>query len=769
MTNIYEHNPVAGPLSSAQKEDASRQNNARGGLSLQKLFLLFSVITILITAIVIFVPFNSTARENIDSLARKVNAETVLRVATEVSSLLQSAESVQDSLYQMFVSSPELMSNIYRREGIFFSILKSNPSFSWISFGMPNGDFFGVQRADPTNYRIVDSRHSQRGRDLRNTEKYLYANGEYISVGHQLTEKKYDATQRPWYKRAVSDPGATIWTDLYVFSTSGKPGLNTAKALPSSDSSSPSGVLSIALELERLSTFLAAVFNPTADSAALREGTGFIMTANGKMVAFPDRDQIVMAPETPGGRPKPRLISEATDPYLALVAGALADGKLSIEHLEKPTTALIADKSDTRRAFYITLAPDDRLDWVIGTIIPASVFLKTIDKNNQILLIVLGVMLLILSALSILAARLIFVRPLRKMVDQMGAIEQFRLQDVEKVPSVVSELKYLSSSLEQMRTGLESFGRYLPRELLPELLKNDQIAAIGGERRTLTVMFSDIANFTTISEKLGYGLAQHLANYFEAMSVRIATHNGVIDKYIGDAIMAFWGAPTPNENHAADACAAAVSCRDELTKMSQTATGDDVVFSARFGISTGRMLVGNFGSNNRLSYTVIGDPVNLSSRLEGLNKQYNTSILIGPTTYQFARYDIVARRLDQVVVKGKTEAVDVYELLEMHDGWGPPNIPEWVLTYERGLAAFLVRDFTKAIEYFNKANDLRPGGDSPSEVMVERCQAALHELSKERLIANLSAEKPQGQQTGVAELESPDAPAGDQGTITPEE
>ena len=122
-----------------------------------------------------------------------------------------------------------------------------------------------------------------------------------------------------------------------------------------------------------------------------------------------------------------------------------------------------------------------------------------------------------------------------------------------------------------------------------------------------------------------------------------------------------------------------------------------------------------------------------------------------------------------MVVKGKTEAVDVYELLEMHDGWGPPNIPEWVLTYERGLAAFLVRDFTKAIEYFNKANDLRPGGDSPSEVMVERCQAALHELSKERLIANLSAEKPQGQQTGVAELESPDAPAGDQGTITPEE
>ena len=742
MANIIEHNPVEHSVAPLQKKGDQEQSNGQRGfsLSLQKLFLLFSLVVIFVTAAVIFIPFNSTARENVDDLARKVNAETSLRVVTEVSNLLQSAELAQESLYQMFVASPDLMSTAQNREQVFFSILKANPSFSWVSLGLSNGNFFGVQRADPVNFRIVDSRHGKRSFDLRNTQKLLFANGEYIDVGSSVSRKKYDARERPWYKLATSNEGRTIWTDLYVFSTSGKPGLNTARTLPVSGSSDSPNVISIALELERLSTFLGSVFQPSADSAALREGTGFIMTADRKMVAFPDRSQIVMASSEPGAKPKPRLLNETTNPHLRLVSEALATGELSTDLLDKPTTVLVEDRANLGTLFYVTLSSEDRLGWVVGTIIPASVFLATINKNNQVLMLVLGVILIVVSILSIIAARIIFVRPLRKMVDQMGAIEQFRLHDVEKISSVVSELKYLSGSMDKMRTGLESFGRYLPRQLLAELLKKDQIATIGGERRTLTVMFSDIASFTTVSEKLGYGLAEHLATYFEAMSQRIVRHNGVIDKYIGDAIMAFWGAPTPNENHATDACSAAVSCRDELARQSQASASDDVVFSARFGISTGRVLVGNFGSNNQLSYTVIGDPVNLASRLEGLNKEFGTSILIGPTTFQFARYEIIARRLDQVTVKGKSEAVDVYELLDMHEGWGPPNIPDWVRIYEAGLNAYLTRDLDDAIERFNQTNALRPGGDLPSRVMIQRCQKIASDRMTEKMISTQKSE-----------------------------
>lgn len=710
---------------------------------------------ILATAFVIFVPFDSTARENVDDLARKINAETSLRVASEVANLLDSAERAQESIYQMFVASPKLMSNAAYREQVFFSLLKANPSFSWLSLGLANGNFFGVQRADPINFRVVDSRHSKRKFDLRNTQKFLFLDGEYVSLGQKLTRKNYDATRRPWYKLASAEPGATVWTDLYVFSTSGKPGLNTAKALPTRGSAEPPDVISIALELERLSTFLASVFSPSANSVALREGTGFIMTAGGSMVAFPDQEQVVVASDKPGAKPKSRLLSETTHPRLSLVSDALKNGKISTANLGQPTTALIADRLNPDELFYVTLNSEPRLGWVIGTIIPAKVFLATIERNNEVLLVLLGVMVLALSVLAIIAARIIFVRPLNKMVHQMGAIEQFRLHDVEKVSSAVSEIKSLSRSMEQMRTGLESFGRYLPRELLPELLKKDQIATIGGDRRTMTVLFSDIANFTTISEKLGYRLAEHLATYFESMSERIYRNNGVIDKYIGDAIMAFWGAPIPNENHATDACAAAVSCRDALAEQSLSAQSDDVVFSARFGISTGRMLVGNFGSNNRLSYTVIGDPVNLAARLEGLNKEFGTSILIGPTTYQFARYEIIVRRLDQVIVKGKTEAVDVYELLEMHDGWGPPVIPEWVQIYEEGLKAYLVRDLSIAVEHFTKASALRSGGDYASTVMIKKCQEIMREQMSNNLISAEAVSSSPNKEDKPAQLEPP--------------
>jgi len=757
LANIYEHNPAEGSLKQSEGESVPKKKATRSGfgLSFQSLFLIFSVMIILATAFVIFVPFDSTARENVDDLARKINAETSLRVASEVANLLDSAERAQESIYQMFVASPKLMSNAAHREQVFFSLLKANPSFSWLSLGLANGNFFGVQRADPINFRVVDSRHSKRKFDLRNTQKFLFLDGEYVSLGQKLTRKNYDATRRPWYKLASAEPGATVWTDLYVFSTSGKPGLNTAKALPTRGSAELPDVISIALELERLSTFLASVFSPSANSVALREGTGFIMTGDGSMVAFPDQEQVVVVSDKPGAKPKPRLLSETTHPRLSLVSDALKNGKISTANLGQPTTALIADRLNPDELFYVTLNSEPRLGWVIGTIIPAKVFLATIERNNEMLLVLLGVMVLALSVLAIIVARIIFVRPLNKMVHQMGAIEQFRLQDVEKVSSAVSEIKSLSRSMEQMKTGLESFGRYLPRELLPELLKKDQIATIGGDRRTMTVLFSDIANFTTISEKLGYRLAEHLATYFESMSERIYRNNGVIDKYIGDAIMAFWGAPTPNENHATDACAAAVSCRDALAEQSLSAQSDDVVFSARFGISTGRMLVGNFGSNNRLSYTVIGDPVNLAARLEGLNKEFGTSILIGPTTYQFARYEIIVRRLDQVIVKGKTEAVDVYELLEMHDGWGPPVIPEWVQIYEEGLKAYLVRDLSSAVQHFTKASALRSGGDYASTVMIKRCQEIMREQVGNNLISAEAVSSSSNKEDKPAQLEPP--------------
>src|SRR5215469_8830402 len=163
--------------------------------------------------------------------------------------------------------------------------------------------------------------------------------------------------------------------------------------------------------------------------------------------------------------------------------------------------------------------------------------------------------------------------------------------------------------------------------------------------------------------------------------------------------MAFWGAPVPSERHAIDACAAAL--RSQRLLASQRAAAEHcggTPLRVRVGINTGRMLVGNIGSSERLNYTVIGDPVNLASRLEGLNRVYSTSIIVGHATYEAAKYEFVFRRLDTVTVRGRDEPVRIYELLAESAGAADDEAFAWVKLFERGLASFEEQDWQAAAE-----------------------------------------------------------------------
>src|SRR5207248_9540053 len=236
----------------------------------------------------------------------------------------------------------------------------------------------------------------------------------------------------------------------------------------------------------------------------------------------------------------------------------------------------------------------------------------------------------------------------------------------------------------------------------------------------LTVLFTDIVGFTGLSERLGDAIVPVLSDYLELASAAISTRNGTIDKFIGDAVMAFWGAPTPNDRHAVDACAAALEFRRRLSRHS---TDSAVPLRMRIGINTGPMLVGNIGSSERLSYTVIGDAVNVASRLEAVNKRYGTEILIGEDTRAAAGDVILVRRLDWVAVYGRTQGLAVYELLGMADD-GALQTPKWVTAYEAGLDAYARRDWSGAAELFEGAIAHR-GDDLPSRIFVERCRKYL--------------------------------------------
>ncbi len=267
----------------------------------------------------------------------------------------------------------------------------------------------------------------------------------------------------------------------------------------------------------------------------------------------------------------------------------------------------------------------------------------------------------------------------------------------------------------------EMWGHYLSPVVVNEIIADPKKLRLGGEQRELTVLFSDIEEFTTFSEKITpEELVTVLNEYLNAMMFIIMQNNGTFDKSVGDAIMAFWGAPIPQKEHAINACLTALEMQLALISMREKwiAEGKSPI-KMRVGINTGLMVVGNMGGAERFNYTVMGDSVNLGSRLEGANKQYGTSIMISESTYLQAREYIRVRELDLLVVKGKTEPIRVYELIGKASDPLPEKKEELLQLYHEGLALYRQRKFKESEDLFTQSKNLDPT-DFPSQLYRDR-------------------------------------------------
>lgn len=265
------------------------------------------------------------------------------------------------------------------------------------------------------------------------------------------------------------------------------------------------------------------------------------------------------------------------------------------------------------------------------------------------------------------------------------------------------------------------FNRYLHPDLVQRIVDNPDLVKMGGETLQVSVMFSDIYNFTTFSEnKSPDELVSYLNEYFHTFTNSILDHNGLLDKYTGDGLMAVFGAPLPREDHALLACRAALAHR--AYSAGNTADADDAVahfhLNTRLGIASGTVVSGNIGSERRMEYTSIGDTVNLASRLEGVNKVFRTHIIICENTWKDVRDALLCRELDFLRVKGKTTATRIFELLgEAADSSKYP----WLDDYAAALALYRKGDFLAAAAIFERLAG-NPCHDAPSATMLLRCQ-----------------------------------------------
>lgn len=267
------------------------------------------------------------------------------------------------------------------------------------------------------------------------------------------------------------------------------------------------------------------------------------------------------------------------------------------------------------------------------------------------------------------------------------------------------------------------FSTYVNPTVVEELILHPEKLKLGGERKELSVMFADIEGFTTISEKMpSEELVSVLNEYFNEMTTIILHHNGTLDKFFGDAIVAFWGAPLPQDDHALRACCSALDMQQKLaTIRKQWRDEGKPMLHVRIGINTGDMVVGNMGGIGKFDYTVIGDSVNIASRLEGANKVYRTGIMVSEATYERVKNEIVGRELDLIAVKGRSEPLRTFELLQRLDGTLDPSLERFLALYSAGLCLYRNRQWDEAIPKFLQALQLRPS-DYPTQLHLERAK-----------------------------------------------
>jgi len=669
--------------------------------------------TVVLTALLVHFLWSISARENVADVARQLDRQIVASIQHELRGVLDQAVAVQQAVASIFSNGTIAPEDESRRDFIFLALLRPQPSLSWISLGTPDGAFFGAQKVKDDAYNLVSVQWDPANGTGRDRTFSFQAFGpDMVFSDSEMQPSTYKATDQEWYQRAAQEDG---------------PGWNLAPGLPHAERAAIStsmplvinttfrGVINVVIELERLSSFLEGL-------KVGNSGTAVIIDRDGEIIAAADPRAIEQ--QQRGEMPTLRELARENS-MLAIVDYAIREMQVALPRVNE--TRLLEIRSPTDgQSYYVTFGPLNFQGWVVATIIPASDFLASIEKSTQILLVVLVLLTLVMAGLAVLLAHIMFARPLTRIAGQLKYLENFHLERVTQVGSRLRELDDLSHALLQMSRGLASFEKYIPTELVRTLVSQGIEVRPGGSHETLTVLFADLAGFTALSEKLGGDIVQVLTEYLETASAAIVAHHGTIDKFIGDAVMAFWGAPIPDDQHARHACAAALACRLAVAAGLAPMPADDPrrTLRVRIGINTGHMLVGNIGSANRLNYTVIGDPVNVASRLEVLNKRYGTEIIIGEDTRRKAGDAIIVRQLDWIAVYGRAEGGAVYELLGMADECDHGQFA-WVEDYESGLIAYRERRWDEAERQFVAANAARGGSDRPSLILTERCRTLL--------------------------------------------
>lgn len=478
-------------------------------------------------------------------------------------------------------------------------------------------------------------------------ERWTYFDAAGSVIGRSVARPTtFNPTSRPWYRAALTAAPRPGISGPYAMATTGSVGISLSQVGPGIGGA----VVAVDVLLDTISAFLSdARLSPHAEA--------FVFDRNGRLVVHSDRAVTAGLPTqegegaVAGGAPQTALVRLAEarmrdrKPGEMLLESFEHDGQAWLMHLSGGGAGTLAEG-----ATVVVAAPES--DFTAATV----------ALLQQGVTIALGVLLA-----GILAALVVAIAISRSLAALTRQAERFEALDLAAGPPIksrISEVMALASAMAAARTAVRTFALYVPSEVVRLLVGGGRFTGRVAERREVTVLFTDIRDFTTICETHEpEAVVAMLSAYFDVMSGCIRDHGGAIIQFLGDSVYAMWNAPIEDDRHAdhALACALALAARIDAYNAEQAALGKPVLVT-RFGLHTGTAVVGSMGAADRLQYTAIGDTVNVASRLEGINKEFGTTILASRQVKDHATGGVTFRPLGEARAKGRAEPVEIYEV-----------------------------------------------------------------------------------------------------------
>ncbi len=559
----------------------------------------------------------------------------------------------------------------------FAETLEFEEGIKWIYFGYADGRLAGA---------LVD--HGEMILNVSSPgglwkEWKIDSQGRLEPFSADSIPQSFDARERNWFQLA-RDQAGIVWTPPYDYVAGQGRGVTVSQAVRSADGTLI-GVVGVDLLLQDVTEYLKHLKRDY-------QGDPLVFSLHGQAMASTE--------------------DQKTQPLIGIIREKLASPG-AVEEVRRKGGHLVMDfpfEGDTYIAGVRSVAVPGDLDCVSAIVFSRKEAFGALEKTifHSILaaVVALGVALL---AGFLIAGRI--ATPLKNLAASVARIGRFDLGPDPMPRSHVREIRALSDSIDIMRSGLQSFSRYVPVDIVRNLVRNGGVADLGGERREVTIMFCDLAGFTAYAENTAPEQAvKTLSGFFEDFGNAVDANSGVIDSFLGDGMMVVFNAPERIGDPAASACRAALQGIAAMRNRESR-------FPVRVGLHVGECLIGNVGTSKRFAYTAIGDSVNLASRLEGINKSYGTQIIASSALKEAAgEAEFLWRYLDRVAVVGRASPLDIYELIGFRtDASGETR--RLAESYSAAFEAFLRRDFHGAAKQLSHPFH---ADDKPSQLLHAR-------------------------------------------------